>query len=1114
MQHLVAYVEGHVDELVDDLVPALREADPIFRECEPLRLREGLRAALLHFTQYVDQRSPQAVDACLATLRALWPPDRFLQSVMVRVLFQFEDLVAIRAQVLYADLEEFIDALRALRAAMREALCAVADALQGRHTTWETDRRTMPMESRGTSLGRDDPVGVGADQTPIAGDIEARLPSLAARGSLLDRLDAVRPVARADELRQIWARLRAVAAREGGGHQVVGIKAPDGFGKSTLVQTFIERVRMQLGRPPAVFRTRAPRLFDLPQWPVVALLRGIFGAPLGVPGNRARIEALLHQLEGLRTRAPVDAEALLLGLPYLDALVGAGGDVPAEPSSRTVGIHLRRALVALFEALSLRARIQTGGPLFLVFEDAGEMDGPSWDLVEHLIRTVRPAAPLMVLLTYDGRFSAPPRLARMPNFTEVILQHFDMNEGEQLIDALLEPNRLDDGTRLRLNAGAQGSPLLLHEAVRQLVADGVIGWEGEAWVEIARLPGGELGDLGTIVERRLAQLEGSAPEVLDVVAVVEDTADGVVLEEVTARRAIGREELLNALAQLQRAGLVETTMTERGIVARTRHPLVRDQIYRRMGQERRRAIHEDAGEVFLHLPEAQAYPTLAASHLALANWPTRALHGLVAGIDRAVRWDNMAGALELCSQGLGLLKGLAPDDHDRFLFAVLSRRERIFARLGQFEARAADLRQIAALVDGVGTPQDRERLVLVEAAQAVFEGRHSAAEERLLPALGAREADSVLQARARLALALNCWQQGQRAEARIFLDEAFDEAGEDAEPRLRTRLLHTRGLFHAGGGQVPEALRDLFGAWRAAELGQDLYGEALVVAGLAELYWSMGRLLDALKLLRRAESILAESGAPRAESMVLLKLGELHALLGDFDEANQLFAAVLRPVDKGRERLVHAAAVIGQGRILVNRGRFDDAVSLLGLCLKDLGRQSKREPLYVDALLALAMNFATFARGEKLVSGGLRYAGEAADRAMEIGYLRGLVQALVIQLRGLVVLDRAGEAKARLGELDAAMHSALEHDPRLARLQAEVELCRYQVFKAVGDDGDAEDALDAAWDELHLQVACLRGSGYERGFLNNIFQNREIVMAKGEPSTSQAPAAVPPSTLH
>ncbi len=1113
MQHLVAYVEGHVDELVDDLLPALREADPVFRECDARHLREGLRAALLHFDHYFAHRAPQSVEACLEALRALWGPDRFLQSIPIRVLFQFEDLVAIRAQHLYADLEEFIDALRARHAAAREALCQMADLLQGRHGVWEAGRRTMPITGGDFSGGQathDDMPAVSPQETPTAGEIEGRMVARAAdpaRGPLLDLLDAVHPVGRADELRQVWARLRAVAARQGGGHQLVGIKGQDGYGKSTLVQSFLDRVRLQLGRAPAVCRTLAPRLFDLPRWPIVALLRAIFGAPLGASDNRTRIDALVEDLVALKGRAPIDADALRAGVPYLAALLGAEAQLPDAPSSRTVGIRLRRALVALFEALSLRARVQTGGPLFVVFEDAGEMDGPSWDLLEHLVRSVRPAAPLMVLLTYDPRFSVPPRLARLPNFSEVILPHFDMNEGEQLIDALLAPNRLDDGTRLRLNAGAQGSPLVLHESIRQLVADGVVGRENDTWVEVARLPGGELGDLATIIERRLAGLEPTALEVLDVVAVIEDTADGVVLEEVTARRAIGRDELLGALAQLRRTGLVETTITERGIVAQTRHPLVRDEVYRRMAQERRRAIHEDAGEVFLHLPEAAAFPSLAASHLALANWPTRALPGLLQGIDRAVAWNNLNGSLELCSQALSLLKGLAQADHDRFLFAVLSRRERIFARLGQLEARGADLRQLGALAEAVGPPEDADTLVLTEAAQAVLEGRHAAAEEQLLPAMNLGEAGGRTWQRTRLALALNCWQQGQKAEARIFLDEALGAAG-DGPPRWRARLLHGSGTFHAGEGHLPEALRDLFEAWRAAVEGDDLYGEALIVAAMGELYWSLGRLLDAQRVLRRAEALLAEADAPRAEILVLLKLGELHALMGDLDEANQLFAAVLRRVDKVRDRLVHAAAVIGQGRILVNRGRFDDAVSLLGLCLKDLGRQSKKEPQYVDALLTLAMNFATFARGEKLVSGGLRYAGEAADLAMEIGYLRGLVQALVIQLRGLVVLDRASEARARLGELEAAMRSALDHDPRLMRMQAEVELCRYQVFKAVGEDGQAEDALDAAWDELQHQVRCLEGSGYERGFLNNIFQNREIVMAKGEPSVSQAPASM------
>ena len=56
MQHLVAYVEGHVDELVDDLLPALREADPVFRECDARHLREGLRAGSGFRSVFADLR--------------------------------------------------------------------------------------------------------------------------------------------------------------------------------------------------------------------------------------------------------------------------------------------------------------------------------------------------------------------------------------------------------------------------------------------------------------------------------------------------------------------------------------------------------------------------------------------------------------------------------------------------------------------------------------------------------------------------------------------------------------------------------------------------------------------------------------------------------------------------------------------------------------------------------------------------------------------------------------------------------------------------------------------------------------------------------------------------
>ena len=552
-----------------------------------------------------------------------------------------------------------------------------------------------------------------------------------------------------------------------------------------------------------------------------------------------------------------------------------------------------------------------------------------------------------------------------------------------------------------------------------------------------------------------------------------------------------------ALNTLESCGLVSAEVSDLSIAARTRHALVHDEVYRQMGLDRRRAIHEDAGEVFLRLSGAQSFPSLAASHLALAGWPTRAIHGLLDGIDRCVQNHDLSGALELCGQGLGLLKGLEPTDHDAFMFRVLRRREHIYSLLADDVSRGADLEQLARLAVSAASPADRQALALRTASHAVGRGRHEQAEVTLkgLARNTARGEPSWI--RSRLALAVGAWQRGRLTEGRALVDEALGGMSGGVSPLLRARALYLQGLFEAADRNLPIALNRMFEAWRVLRASGDVYGESMVVRAVADWFLTRGRLLDAERLLRRAGGLLREAEAPRARARVLLALAHLHAGFGDFDEANNLYREVLRATDKAQDRDVHAFATIGQGRILVNRGQYDDAMSLLATCLKELGRKAVGEPIYVEALVALAMNFSMFARGEKLVVGGLRYAGEAKERAAKIHHMTGLVRALVIQVRGLVVLDRLDEAEAHLRELDGAMAAAVDGEPRLERLRSEVELCRYQLMKARGDDDAAQTALDAAWKELQAQLVALRGSGHERQFMSNIFQNREIVMAIG-----------------
>ncbi|MCA9546002.1 MAG: AAA family ATPase [Myxococcales bacterium] len=1087
MDTLVSFIEGHLDELVVDLLATLREADDAFREVDPQALATGLHACLWHYSLYAHGRDYRHVEQSRQALVRVWGEERMLLSIPIRIFFGVEDLVAIRARERYRDADDLIDDLRALRAATRQVLCHFADAGQGRFMgvgAAPQPVNTLPLHDHGavSAAAAFEPRATVAE--PVGHATAVTQPGLG------HRVGAVRFVGRRSELETLWVRIEAIADGAQTSHQVVGLKGAAGFGKTALVDRLLDRFERRRGVP-HVLRAHAPRLFNVPRWPVIAWVRQALGVPIGVEDVRARVA---EAIQGLLPWIPPASEGLDLGVEYLARLLGDESVAEAK-EARQIGAGTRQALLTLMETLARRAMEESHGPLCLVIEDADELDGPSWSLLVSLLQQLPVTAPVAVLLTYDVRFTAPPAVTRVGGFFEVVVQPFELPEFEGMLDALLEPNDLGEETRLRLSLGAHGSPLLLHESLRQLIEDGIIGQRDGRWVELAPLPDGVVGDLGLIVIRRTQHLSPQTRLVLEALTVIEDTIGGSALEEMVARHGLSAGEVVDALGVLEQTGLIKVVPGQPLSAARIRHTLVRDELYRQLSAERRKALHEDAGELFARLAGAAAFPSVAGGHLALAGWPHRALDALIRAANRCLEGHVLDGALELVSQAMGLVDGLPPGDAGKFRYAVLAVRAKVYGRLGRFDLERDDVIELEALARAVASPKARGNWSLRLAALALAGGERAEAEQHLSDA-GAASRGTAEWARRQLTRALACWQNGQQSEARVFLREVAEIEAE-LPAALRARVAHARGRLAASGPRIDDALAILFEAWRSFRTLGDPLGEGLVVRDLADVFQTLGRLLDAVRLLRRAESLLRAAEAPHAQGDVLLRLGNLHTRIGDFDEAEAYYARVLRLLDKNRHREAYAAAVVGQGRILVNRGRFDDAMTLLAQCLKDLGRRSMKTPVYVDALVALATNFVLFARGEKLVVGGLRYAGEAADRATEIGHFGGLIDALAIQVRGLVALDRAPEAEARLAELDAALASALEVDRRLARQRVVVELARHAVLKKLGRDDQAHVAAQAAKAELRAQAATLEGSGFERGFLANVHTHREVMEAAG-----------------
>lgn len=1067
---LLDYIENHAQDLVADLMPSLMDADPGFDEADVGVLSHNLLQCVRHFLMYAKVRDEAHLDAAFRFIQHIWPDKPLSIARVVRVLFGLEDLVAIRAQSRFSQPEVFVDALRAFRVPIREALCTVGEQVQaGRH------RAETPT---------------GRRQTPALAPIDAERPQPHQIARWLGRLKGGRFVGRSRELQTLWERFRAAA--EGTGHEIVGLRGAQGVGRTRMLASFSDRVERLLGRPPAYLKAKGHHLFSLPYWPFIQLLKSTFDIDLG-DANLG--EKVARQMRALADFAVEDGEdglgrqTLLDRVPDIQAFLGDGEATRMLEGTdpRTAGVRLREAVVVVFRAIAARAMAQTGAPLFLEFEDAEEMDAASWMLLSHLLEGMRSRARILVVLSYSEQFRVPPLIRQLRGYTEIHLKAFDMSDCEALIDGLLQPHTIEEKDRFRIITASMGSPLVLSELIRRLVESGHLSFEEESWRLRQPIPEGLSRDLSALVGARIKALDAGASPVLEVVAVIEDAMGAGVLEEVIARRGIDHHEMAAALDTLERAGLVYTEP-----LVRIRHPLIRDEVYRQMHPERRRAIHEDAAEVYARLLDHGAFPSLAASHHALAGQPGQAVSWLVKGVERALALHELPGALGLCHQAMGLLKGLPSPDQDRLLFKILLLREHIHGLMGAREAQGRDLHQLETLAPRVASQEERLRLAGRRARYALLTGSHAQVESLVLSVISDQDSGRPDWVRGRLMLALDRWQQGEGADAFTRLDEAVKAAGPELSVGLRSRLAHARGAFALRDGDPIQALEALEEAVLAHQDAGDVYGESLATCQLGLLCWSQGHLIAAVRLLRRAWLMVRSSEERGTVAWMMICAARLHATLGDFEAAARYLEPLSRDAAFDTQKEAQAEGTIIRGRILVNQSRYDEAMRVIGQCLKALARAGKRHPLYVDGLNALGLALVSCDRGEKLIQGALRYAGDALDKSMELDYTQGRVEALGVQIRGLLLMEQHAEARQRLKLMESVM-GASDQPTSTARLKVELAWCQMLICESTGDGAGAADALTVAWTELLDQARCLKGTGYTRPFLRNVALHREIV---------------------
>ncbi len=774
---------------------------------------------------------------------------------------------------------------------------------------------------------------------------------------------------------------------EGRGRTLL-IAGEAGIGKSRLVSELRERASahgLLVVQGHCFESDRA-----LPYAPFVDLLRSFLT-------NRAT-DSLAHHLGDRR-----------------DELVGLVPELAwdAPRADGTASLDPEQQKQRLFQALTgLIGQLSHERPLVVIIEDAHWADETSLELLRSIARSAVQRAVLLVI-TYradeitDGLRALLTALDRKRLAVELRLQHLSLDELDSMLRAIFG---LERPTRREfldlLHALTEGNPFFVEEVLRALVGVGDIFVEDGSW---DRKPVGELRvprSVDDAVQRRTAQLSGSAREVVALAAVAGRRFEFELLRAVTG---YDESRLLAIVKELIGAGLVVEESADQFAF---RHALTRQAIHGSLLARERRILHRRVAEVLEQLGEArldELSADLAYHSAQAALWEPALRYGMRAG-ERALRMYAPRAAVEQLTRAmdaaghLGLMAGIE----------AFRLRGQAFDLLGEFEAAQRDFETVLSTARGVGD-------------------RHA-------------------EWQALLDLSL-LWAGRSYPRTADYATQALERARSIGDPRLIAQTLNRVGNWHMNLERPTEALRDHQEALQLFEQLGDERGRAetldlLGMASSAVASRSAAYYAEAIPLLRKLDD------RPRLVTSLIMRMLASGAYLYDTTPVGAVTTS--EATELGEEALRIARDIgwpAGESFVLWE----------LALWLGPRGA-FQRALQSAQAGLALAMEIdhrQWMAAGHAVL--GMVYLDMALLDESESHLIAGLRLAQEIGSTNFTRLSSAAFARVRIGqrrydEATALLEAAVESDAAMDTggrrwcwlVRAELNLAR----------GDAAGALD------------------------------------------------------
>jgi DNA-binding CsgD family transcriptional regulator len=811
--------------------------------------------------------------------------------------------------------------------------------------------------------------------------------------------------------------------------------------------------------------------------------RALSGACLEVAEDALPYAPFVEILRELVRETPTERLPAVLG-PGRAELTRLLPELAARASDLAAPIGLDRASQArLFELiLGVLERMAGERTLVVVIEDVHWADRSTRDLLGFLARALRDDRVLLVLTTRTdaagaavGNLAFLAELEREDNVERLELRPFDRDEvAEQAAELLDEPPA--PGTVDRLLARSDGNPFYVEELVLAQSAAGV----------------GLPPVLRDVLAARVAGLSSAARDVLRAAAAAGRRVDDALLAS-----ALGRSprDLAGALREAVDSGILVRLDTADGPVLSFRHALLQEVVDGELLGGERAALHAafaDALEARRADGDQAVTDVEVARHWDVAHQPARALPFTIRAAAAAEQVYAFPEAQRLWERAGAMFEslGMADEVDGRDLPEVLLRAAEC-AVLTSEPSRAVELAQRALIA--LYPTGDQGRLAILENRHRWYlwwAGQREQAAAAVRRALATMPADPPTIERARTL--------AQEAGILMFAGdyEASRERAQEAIDVLRGLGAHGEVALALGVlgwdlallGDVEAGIAKFREGQAIGEALGSVEGMALAATNLAALLDRVGRSRESLDAAREGYTLTERYGVARTYGAVLLgHAAKAELALGLWDEAERSTSLGLRrgAVDRGAEWLQ-----INQARLLIGRGRFDEAAVLLRRARAIEQRLGASE--YATPLLAAEAELAAWSgRVEQLVEIGERgivalTPGGMPDPSLAwlaVQVMRGIADARLATTSGPAASradDQLANRTVRLvGGIRAAVAEAVRRPGFVTGERAGAVLV---LLEAEGDRLDGR-ATPEAWSEVAARWVALERpfhAGYAR----------------------------------